>query len=260
MASFSGSDRNRVSARSASDKTTVLNLRRFSRPLDLTHLSDSAHLALRASSSFIDLTTPVPEGAVSQKSMAISEEDVVQAKDPNIKDTDEWPSFCLRKVNVVSMRNGQLMSLLEAHQDNPVKVSGQLETVGKDQHHLSTSASSFSDGHIADVATQVKDSKYKAAIIELENVTNYAFAEYDDGSFGFWAAGKAGWFEIKNAIGRFQQVFAEMNEAASMFYIMVDKTRRGRKDPSKMSSKDLDKYAASLAKDVSPSHFIFPCL
>ena len=41
-----------------------------------------------------------------------------------------------------------------------------------------------------------------------------------------------------------------MNEAAAMFYIMVDKTKRGRKDPSKMSIKDLDRYGIGLAKDV----------
>lgn len=259
MASSTDSNRNRVSARSARDKAIVLNLRRFSRPLGLTRLSEFAHLAPRASSSFIDLTIPEPEGAVNQTSMAISEEDIVEAKDPEIKDTDEWPSFCLRKVNVVSMRNGQLMSLLEAHQDNPVKVSGQLETVGKDQLHLSMSSPSPSDGRIADVARQVKDQKYKVMTIKLENVTNYAFAEYDDGSFGFWAAGKAGWFEIKNTLGPYQQILAEMNEAASMFYVMVDKTRKGRKDPSKMSPKDLDKYAAGLAKDVGPSHLIILC-
>ena len=103
----------------------------------------------------------------------------------------------------------------------------------------------------------VKDSKYKTKTVELMNVTNYAFAEYDDGSFGFWAAGKSGWFEIKGASGPYTRTLLEMNEAASMFYAIVDKTRRGRKDPSKMSEKDLVKYTASLAKDVSRSCPIF---
>lgn len=105
-------------------------------------------------------------------------------------------------------------------------------------------------GHVADSALLVKDEKYKMKTVELHNVTNYAFAEYDDGTFGFWAAGKAGWFEIKNALGPYQQTLAEMNEAAAMFYIMVDKTRRGRRDPSKFRVKELEKYATGLAKDV----------
>ena len=103
---------------------------------------------------------------------------------------------------------------------------------------------------MADFALTVKDAKYKLKIIEIMNVTNYAFAEYDDGTFGFWAAGKAGWFEIKSASGPYAQTLLEMNEAASMFYTLADKTRRGRKNPSKMSEKDLAKYTAALAKEV----------
>ena len=105
----------------------------------------------------------------------------------------------------------------------------------------------------ADFALPVKDPKYKTKTVDIMNVTNYAFAEYDDGSFGFWAAGKAGWFEIKSASGPYSQTLLEMNEAASMFYTIADKTRRGRKIPSRMSEKDLFKYTAALAKDVCPS-------
>ena len=243
MASPSGSNRSRVSARSASDRV-VLILRRCSRPLNVTRLPP------RLPSKFIDLTTPEPEGAPDEPNMPIPEEDVLKQKDPNITDTDEWPSFSLRKVSIVSTRNGQHVSLLEAHKDNSVQVSGQLETVTKDQLRLSRYSTPLHGNHIADFVFSVKDQKYKLKTVELNNITNYAFAEYDDGTFGFWAAGKAGWFEIKNASGLYQQNLAEMNEAASMFYAMVDKTRRGRKDPSKMSIKDLDKYAAGLAKDV----------
>ncbi len=133
----SSADSNRVSAGFAYDKT-VLNLRRWSRPLNLTGLHQLAHVAPPILSSFVDLTTPEPEGAVDKNNMAISEEDVLEAKDPNITDTDNWPSFSLRKVSIVSTRNGQTKSLLEAHQDSPVKVLGQLETIGKDQLHLGT--------------------------------------------------------------------------------------------------------------------------
>lgn len=114
----------------------TLNLKRCSRPLNLTQLHRLAHLASRVPSNFVDLITPEPEVGVDETNMAIPEEDILEAKDPNIMDTDKWPSFSLRKVSVVSMRNGQTMSLLEAHQDSPVKVSGQLETISKDELHL----------------------------------------------------------------------------------------------------------------------------
>lgn len=127
MSSYAGSYHNRVSARF---------VKRWSRPLDLTQLHQLAHLASHVSLDFVDLTTPEPEGASDLTNMAIPEADILEEKDPNITDTDKWPSFSLRKVNIVSMRNGQTTSLLKAHRDNPVKVSGQLETISKDEFHL----------------------------------------------------------------------------------------------------------------------------
>lgn len=43
----------------------------------------------------------------------------------------------------------------------------------------------------------VRDKNYRDKTIELSNVMTYAFAEYDDGTHGFWAAGLAGWFEYR---------------------------------------------------------------
>ncbi len=143
LSSYAGRYHDPVSARFANVTGPVLNLnlklKRWSRPLNLTQLHHLAHLVSRISrvpSSFVDLITSELEGVVDETIMAIPEESILEAKDPNITDTDKWPSFSLRKVNIVSMRNGQTMSLLEAHQDNPVKVSGQLETISKDELHL----------------------------------------------------------------------------------------------------------------------------
>ena len=204
---------------------------------------------VNAFSTFIDLSTPEPQLISDLSRMVMLEEDILEAKDPSIKDIDEWPTFALRKVSVISTRNGKQTSLLEAHQDNPVKVSGQLEPIAKDQIHLGTNEPSPT-AVIQLISCSVKDDRYRTKTIELSNVVSYAFAEYDDGTFGFWAAGKAGWFEIRSASGPYQQTFANMNEASAMFYIMVDKTKRGRKDPSKMSIKDLNRYGNGLAKDV----------
>ncbi len=141
MSLYAGRYHDPVSARFANVTGPVLNLnlKRWSRPLNLTQLHHLAHLVSRISrvpSSFVDLITSELEGIVDETIMAIPEESILEAKDPDITDTDKWPSFSLRKVNIVSMRNGQTMSLLEAHQDNPVKVSGQLETISKDELHL----------------------------------------------------------------------------------------------------------------------------
>lgn len=102
--------------------------------------------------------------------------------------------------------------------------------------------------------TTVRDPKYKTRAIELTDISTYAFAEFEDGSHGFWAAGKAGWFEIKAPAVPFQHTFDMMNEAASMFYLLVDKLRRARKSSLSYTAKYADQYATKIFKDVS--HFI----
>ncbi len=75
----------------------------------------------------------------------------------------------------------------------------------------------------------------------------YAFAEYHDGSYGFWAAGKAGWFEIRDPISACQSSYDMMKEAASMFYLMADKLRRTRRD----SKKEVRYYARWMFRQVN---------
>lgn len=87
-------------------------------------------------------------------------------------------------------------------------------------------------------------------MIELDHVTTYAFAEYDDGTCGFWAAGKAGWFEIQSPHASYKATYDKMNEAASIFYMLADKMRRAHKMYPKLSNKALNKYAGSVFQDV----------
>ena len=97
----------------------------------------------------------------------------------------------------------------------------------------------------------VKNDKYRSKTIELDSTTTYAFAEYDDGTYGFWAAGKAGWFELKDPVPLFRTTFEGMNEAASMFYMLADKLRRAHKTNPKLSVKGLERYANNVFRDVS---------
>ena len=101
-----------------------------------------------------------------------------------------------------------------------------------------------------DNVNPVKDKRYREKFIELKNVTTYAFAEYEDGSYGFWAAGKAGWFEIQSPASSFKETYSSMNEAASMFYMLADKLRRAIKKRPKLNARDLDKYIRVLFKEV----------
>lgn len=101
-----------------------------------------------------------------------------------------------------------------------------------------------------DGVNSVRDQRYREKSVELRNVTTYAFAEYEDGSYGFWAAGKAGWFEIQSPASSFKETYSLMNEAASMFYMLADKLRRAIKKRPKLNAKDLDKYTKVLFKEV----------
>ena len=103
---------------------------------------------------------------------------------------------------------------------------------------------------LTDRVYPVKDKRYRDKLIELRNVTTYAFAEYEDGSYGFWAAGKAGWFEIQSPASSFKDTYILMNEAASMFYMLADKLRRAIKKRPKLNMKELDKYTRILFKEV----------
>ena len=61
--------------------------------------------------------------------MSVPEGHVLEPRDPNIERSDDWPEFSIAKVNVVSQSTGKPVSLLSAHKDHPVKVTGRLEEV-----------------------------------------------------------------------------------------------------------------------------------
>ena len=99
----------------------------------------------------------------------------------------------------------------------------------------------------------VKLPNYTDLHIEIPKVILYAFAEYDDGSYGFWAAGEAGWFELETTVSSYKRIFDEMCVGASMLYFLVDKSRRSRK--TDFTRTELTKHTERIFKDVmSPLH------
>jgi len=82
----------------------------------------------------------------------------------------------------------------------------------------------------------------------------YAFAECEDASFAFWAAGKAGWFEIQGPARSFKTTYNKMEEAASIFYMLADKLRRAHRRSLKLTTKALQKYATQVFQDVCQCH------
>lgn len=71
----------------------------------------------------------------------------------------------------------------------------------------------------------------------------YAFAEYIDGTYGFWAAGKAGWFEFDSIAPSYQSIHNHMSEATSLVYVLADRLRQSNVKPtSSLEGGNLKKY------------------
>lgn len=68
--------------------------------------------------------------------MTVSEESVLEPKDPSIENCDDWPIYSLKNIKVHDKLTGLPVSLLTAHKSHPVKVIGHLETVDEDKLHL----------------------------------------------------------------------------------------------------------------------------
>ena len=181
--------------------------------------------------------------------MAILENEILEARNPKIKDSDNWPSYTLKRTKVLSQTTGEPVSLFAANTNNPVQVLGTLETVDP-AYRQNSMCLEICARSLANRRTQVKNDKYRSKTIELAGITTYAFAEYDDGTYGFWAAGRAGWFELRDPAPVYKQAFEGMHEAASMFYMLADKLRRALNKNPKLSGKGLERYANAIFKDV----------
>ena len=80
----------------------------------------------------------------------------------------------------------------------------------------------------------------------VQNVERYSFSQFEDGTFGFWAGGKAGWFELIEPTRSFRQLFEDMNEATHMLYFLVDKSKNSRKSFSKATARDVAHHTRQL--------------
>lgn len=97
----------------------------------------------------------------------------------------------------------------------------------------------------------MRDPDYEKRPIELTHVTTYAFAEYLDGTYGFWAAGKAGWFEFDSFASSYRSIHNHMNEATSLLYTLADRLRQSNvRTASSLEGGNLNKYMLRLFNHV----------
>ena len=183
--------------------------------------------------------------------MSVPEEEILHPSDP-LSNPDDWASFGLRKVKVVSQETGELVSLLTASTQRKLTMLGQLDEVAEvyqNQREETKAEELVAHGKLSDCQT-VRTKEHQRRTIEVKDIRTYAFAEYEDGTYGFWAAGKAGWFEIETPAASYKAIHKQMNEATSLLYTLADKLRRAQKAKPKLIQKELDKYVKRVCADV----------
>ncbi|KIX08264.1 uncharacterized protein Z518_02920 [Rhinocladiella mackenziei CBS 650.93] len=137
----------------------------------------------------------------------LPEERVLKPLDPVPDDVNEWPDFALREAKIFYQGKGRYADLLEASEEVPLCVLGELMPLDDEQDHL----------------VLIENPLY--ARIKIENVTNYSFGQNDDGKPVIWAAGKAGWYEIAPS-DRYLSHYNDTVEAIDLFYFMVDQHQK----------------------------------
>lgn len=135
------------------------------------------------------------------------EERVLKPLEPVPIDVNDWPDFALREVKVFYQGKGRYADLLEAAEDVPLCVLGELMPLEEEHEHFAV----------------LEDPTYVR--MKIENVTNYSFGQNDEGKPVIWAAGKAGWYEISPS-DRYLSHYNDTAEAIDMFYFMVDQYQK----------------------------------
>ena len=135
------------------------------------------------------------------------EESVLKALDPLPDDVNEWPDFALREAKIFYQGKGRYADLLEASDESPLCVVGELMPLEDEQDHLAL----------------IENPTYTR--IKIDNVTNYSFGQDDNGKPVIWAAGKAGWYEITPS-DRYLSHYNDTVEAIDLFYFMVDQHQK----------------------------------
>jgi len=139
----------------------------------------------------------------------IPEHKILSPYDSTIVSSDDWPIYTINQAEVFSadtksFTSADHISLLNADAQTPLVVSGKL-FVPK----------------IHARARLLPKSNQEQEYIQLDNVRQWAYGQYDDGKIDIWAAGAAGWYLFKPAKA-YWSTFDGMTEAVQLLYYSAD--------------------------------------
>ncbi|KAI9671469.1 MAG: hypothetical protein M1831_004378 [Alyxoria varia] len=135
------------------------------------------------------------------KRRVISETKVLKPVRPSL-DEDDWPQFLLNNAEVTNV-DGQLVNLLFANDNFPLTVTGRLERLGSTDQHL------------------LRARDLLPATVQIDDVQHFSYGQFDSGDLAFWAAGQAGWFEMRPS-RQYKNLYRDMSEAISILYFLSD--------------------------------------
>ena len=75
---------------------------------------------------------------INPNAMLVKEESLLEPRDPSLQNPDDWPTFYIKNIRVTSQKTGEDVSLLSAHPENVVNVSGKLDQIDDELLHLGT--------------------------------------------------------------------------------------------------------------------------
>lgn len=154
---------------------------------------------------------PLPPSQVFHESL------VLKRRDRTIFDSNSWPDYTLAQATIIDPVSNAPTNLLYASDLSPVTVRGRLEKLSYER--------------------QLLPKAKLPVMIEATNVGLFSYGQYEEGEVALWAAGEAGWFEIKPSRA-YRDIFKEMVQAVECLYFAADFYRD--LDKSKMKKLGID--------------------
>ncbi|KAJ9629466.1 hypothetical protein H2203_001840 [Taxawa tesnikishii (nom. ined.)] len=168
---------------------------------------------------------------------------------------NDWPIFSLSNCHVTdpsSSDSSELVNLLHADALRPLTLTGTLSSPSKDQAHLFLPPSPSHPHHL-----------HKLYTIQVTDIKQYAYGQYEDGGVEIWVAGQAGWFTVKPSRS-YKSVHQGMVQAIQLLYFAADvykasqeqlqESHKGRGRPRKYSVDRTDVSAANVFAQYADAH------
>lgn len=123
-----------------------------------------------------------------------------------LTNSDDWPIFELKGVDIFDPSDPLRLPavLLHAGSYKPLTITGKLAPLAMENNHL-----------------LLKHSYARNQSIEITDVKEFSYGQYDNGNIDLWAAGHAGWYTIHPSRA-YRDVYMNMLQSIRLLYFAGD--------------------------------------